>query len=133
MKTPVIDEEQEVASDREGKKVEIKEEDVTEVERTPLSYTRASGHYQQNPCSKWLNHTSVVEQPVYLKRKELLLPNTNDNVDYNGPGRVNSMYPRWTDPMSTILSLRQEEYVYNRKRGESGLKLLTCPKQKNTT
>lgn len=50
-----------MANDGEGRELEIKEEESVEVEQTPLFYTKAFGHYQQSPCSKKLNHTSVVQ------------------------------------------------------------------------
>lgn len=53
-------EEKEVSNDEEGEKVEIREEELFQVDRTPIFYTKASRHYQHNPRSKRLNHTGVV-------------------------------------------------------------------------
>lgn len=45
----------EVASDGEGKVLEINREEVLEAERTPWFFTRDPGHYQQNHHRKKLN------------------------------------------------------------------------------
>lgn len=54
--------EKETKTDRESDKVEIKEEKLFVLERTPLFYTKASGYYEHNPRRKELNHTSIVAQ-----------------------------------------------------------------------
>lgn len=50
-------------NDEEGEKVDIKQEEVFEVEQTPLFSTRAFSYYQQHPPAKRLNHKSVSKSP----------------------------------------------------------------------
>lgn len=55
-------EEKGVLNDREGVEVEVQEKKVLAVWQTPLFYTRARAHYQQNLQGRRLNYTNVVEQ-----------------------------------------------------------------------
>lgn len=63
-----LTEEMEVATDGERDELEINEEEMFDVDRPPQLYTRALSHYQRNPPSKRLNHTSVEKQAVHLWR-----------------------------------------------------------------
>lgn len=63
-KTSVQDGGEEVANDGKGEYFEIKEEEMFEVKGMPLFCTRVPGRSKQNPCSKKLNHTSIVEKAV---------------------------------------------------------------------
>lgn len=53
-------------------------------------------------------------------------------VDYDAPGEVISTHPAWTNLMTTIPRLSQEENAYKVKRGKSGFKLLMSSELKNT-
>lgn len=53
-----------VGNDGEAEEVEMKEEEMFEVEQVPLFYTRAPGDYKKNEQSKRLIHSSVVEKTV---------------------------------------------------------------------
>lgn len=79
-----------------------------EVKRTPLFYTRGSGHYQQSPRIKKLNYTSVVEQAVHFWRKRPPLSEAVENFDNDGPGEVNTTHSGWTNLMSNFPRLPQE-------------------------
>lgn len=62
---PVLMDDNEVASYGEGKAAEIKEKEVSDEDRTTLFYTRALGHYQQNPWTNSPKRTGVMSKPVY--------------------------------------------------------------------
>lgn len=47
-------------------KVEVKWEEVFEMERTPLLYTRAPGHFQENQQIERVSHTDVIKKAVQL-------------------------------------------------------------------
>lgn len=49
------------ANDREGDEVEIKEEEMFEVEIASLVFSQAPGQYQQSRQSKALNYISNVQ------------------------------------------------------------------------
>lgn len=73
-----------------GCKVEIMEEEAFEVERTRLFYTRAPGHYQQNPRRRRLKYTDGMEQASHFWRKGSSLSDAIDSVHDDAPGEVNS-------------------------------------------
>lgn len=66
--------EKNVANHEEGEEVEVRDDEVFEVEETPLFYTRATGHYLQNLWRKRLNHTGVVKRAGgFLQKRPSLL------------------------------------------------------------
>lgn len=54
--------ERKAANDGEGGEVDIRQEEVIDVEQTPLFDTQSPGYYQQNQCGKRRNYTRSVEQ-----------------------------------------------------------------------
>lgn len=100
---------------RKGKEVEIKEEELFTVERTPLFYNQAPGHYQQNPESKRIKHTSVVEEAIHFFLKGLSFSNKIKNVVFDAPGDVNCTLPGCTNLMSNIQRLPRGEHVCKKK------------------
>lgn len=80
-----LTEEKKVTNDGEGKEVETKEDEVIEVDQTPLLYARGPGHCHQNPWIKRLKHTNVVEHAVHFWRKGPSFSDVVDNVNSNAP------------------------------------------------
>lgn len=79
-----------------------------EMERTQLFYTFASGNHQQNPPSKRLKHTSVVEQAVQLWQHWSPFLGAIEKVDYSKPEEVNTTHLGWTNLMSNISAFRND-------------------------
>lgn len=65
--------------------MEIKEEEIFEVEQAPLFNTRAPGHSQQNLRCNTLNHTSIVEQVASSGHKGPSFSNAISSVNYDAP------------------------------------------------
>lgn len=68
-------EKKEVAKDGKSEGVEIREEDVFEMVRSPLFYTGAPVHYQPRTQSRSLNRQIVVKDTVNLWWKKPLFLN----------------------------------------------------------
>lgn len=76
-----------------GKKVEIKEEEAFEEERTPFFFTGAPSHYQQSRQTKKLNHTSVVGQAFHFWQKASSFADSIDNFDYDDSAKKSMTLP----------------------------------------
>lgn len=59
---------QKVPSNGRSEEVEIREESLLEAAQTTLFHTPASGHYEQDPRSTRLSHTTIVEEAVQFWR-----------------------------------------------------------------
>lgn len=53
-------------------------------------------------------------------------------VDYGRLEEMNSAHTNWTNLVSNISSLSQEERIWKVKRGEYGFRFLMCTEQNNT-
>lgn len=127
-----LTETKEVSNNGERKKTEVTEEEVFTVQGIPLIYTQAPGQYQKNQRSEKLNHASLVEQAINFWQKGPSFLEVFQNVSYGVPRELNMRNHGWTNLLSNIPSLPQEDRVYTVKRVKSGFKLLMRPERKNT-
>lgn len=83
-----------------------------DVSETPVLNTEAHGQLEQNPWSKRLDRTVVVEQAVNFWKKRSVFSDTIDNINNDAPGEMSTMHPEWTNLSVEHSRLPQEECVY---------------------
>lgn len=80
-----------------------------------LFYTREPRHYETSLRSKTIDHTIFVEQSNHFWREGPWFSEAAENVNYDTPAEMNTMYSSWTNLISHIVRLLQEKPVYKVK------------------
>lgn len=91
-----------VSNDEETEKAKINEENLFEMEQTPLLYTRPTGHHQQEEPSKRVSQKFVVKRAVHFWRKRLSFSDAIHNVDHDAYEEMISTDRGWINLMSDI-------------------------------
>lgn len=81
----LLTEDKEAGIGAERKEVRIGKESVVEVKQTMLFYTQAFSYYLQNPLSKRLIYTSILEQAVGFWRDGLWSSAAIEKMKYDAP------------------------------------------------
>lgn len=76
----------------EEKEIEVLEEEVLEAMQMPLFYTSIPAYCQQNAWSKQLNNRIVQEEGIRFWKKEPSFLESNENAEYDAPGKMNMKY-----------------------------------------
>lgn len=120
----------EVANDGKGAGVGIKKRELFQVDQKQFFYTRVFRSYQQYQ-GQIVSNTRVVKEAAYFWWTGSKFSKGIDNVDYDVPGEVRTTHRGWTDLLSQIERLLQEERVYGKKREKYGIDLLMRQEQKS--
>lgn len=117
-------------SDRPSKKMAVP---TFILDTTPLHYTRAPGHYKNNPIVRKLTHTSVDEYAVHFWRHGASFSECWARVDYQAVSDTPSSYPGFTNEMNNIPRIPWSEMVFKNQVGTTGRRQMVRPEQKNVS
>lgn len=105
--------------------------EVFEVEQTPLFISREHDIYLQDPQLKRLRYTNVAVQATYLWWKGLLFKYMHAHVCYDPLSEIKSSHHKWTNRVSNVLRVAQDERVFWYVFSASFSKVLPRPGLKN--
>lgn len=78
-----------------------------------------------------MNEIIVVNQAIHFWKNKSPFSEVMKKVDYDPPGEMNTKHPVWTNLMSDIWRLPEQEPLYKVQRVESRFRLLIQPEQKD--